>query len=151
MTNPSTKEKWQKVKEALEALALRIVTEPGVEADDVIGTLAEQATRKGFDVVIVSGDKDMMQLVNENVVLINTMTDTLSDEQGVVDKFGVRADQIVDWLALVGDSADNIPEVRGVGPVLRAGRSDRIRQAVGAEEVDLDRAVERGVEGHGRR
>lgn len=80
-----------------------------VEADDVIGTLARQAGDKGRFTLISTGDKDMAQLVNEHVMLINTMTDTLMDPEGVEKKFGVKPNQIIDYLALMGDSSDNIP------------------------------------------
>ena len=89
---------------------------PGVEADDVIGTLAVQATEAGLNTIISTGDKDMAQLVNANVSLINTMNNTTTDEQGVMDKFGVKPTQIIDYLALVGDSSDNIPGVPSCGP-----------------------------------
>jgi len=97
-------------------LGLPMLIEPGVEADDVIGTLAAQATEKGLKTIISTGDKDMAQLVNEHVSLINTMTNTTMDEAGVVEKFGVRPDQIIDYLALVGDTSDNIPGVPSCGP-----------------------------------
>jgi len=89
---------------------------PGVEADDVIGTLAVQATEAGLNTIISTGDKDMAQLVNANVSLINTMNNTTTDVQGVVDKFGVKPEQIIDYLALVGDTSDNIPGVPSCGP-----------------------------------
>ncbi len=92
---------------------LRIV---GVEADDVIGTLATRAAAAGEQVLISTGDKDMAQLVNERITLINTMSDTLLDRAGVKAKFDVYPEQIIDYLALVGDSSDNIPGVDKVGP-----------------------------------
>jgi DNA polymerase-1 len=98
------------------ALGFPILRIDGVEADDVIGTLALQAAADGMDVVVSTGDKDLAQLVGPNVTLINTMTNSRLDPDGVVQKFGVRADQIVDWLALVGDSIDNIPGVEKCGP-----------------------------------
>ncbi|MCO6412783.1 MAG: DNA polymerase I [Thiogranum sp.] len=98
------------------AMGMPLLQVEGVEADDVIGTLAQQATAAGWETVISTGDKDLAQLVNDNVTLINTMTDTRLDEAGVVDKFGVRPEQIIDYLALVGDTSDNIPGVPGVGP-----------------------------------
>ncbi len=100
----------------IRAMGLPLLQVSGVEADDVIGTLSEQATRECWPTVISTGDKDLAQLVNPHVVLINTMTDSLTDEQGVIDKFGVNADQIVDFLALVGDKVDNIPGIPKVGP-----------------------------------
>jgi len=88
----------------------------GVEADDVIGTLAAQATAQGIDTLISTGDKDMAQLVSPHVGLVNTMTNTYLNEDGVLGKFGVRPNQIIDYLAIVGDTADNIPGVPGAGP-----------------------------------
>ncbi len=97
-------------------MGLPLLIESGVEADDVIGTLAAEATRMGMQTLISTGDKDLMQLVNEHVTLINTMGDIRTDVQGVMDKFGVRPEQIIDFLALVGDTADNIPGVYKCGP-----------------------------------
>ncbi|TCV96052.1 DNA polymerase I [Luteibacter rhizovicinus] len=98
------------------ALGFPILCVPGVEADDVIGTLAVQAAAKGIDVIISTGDKDFAQLVNQHIVLINTMTNTTMDIDGVVSKFGVRPEQIVDFLSLMGDSVDNVPGVEKCGP-----------------------------------
>src|SRR6201994_3344283 len=98
------------------AMGLPILRVEGVEADDVIGTLALQAAAAGMDVIISTGDKDLAQLVNPNVKLINTMTNSTLDEAGVMTKFGVRPNQIIDYLALVGDSVDNIPGVEKCGP-----------------------------------
>ena len=106
----------QPIHDIIEALGLPLLVIPDVEADDVIGTLATQATEQKLDVIVSTGDKDMAQLVNEHVTLMNTMTNTFMDEQGVVEKFGVRPDQIIDYLALVGDSVDNIPGVPKCGP-----------------------------------
>jgi len=102
--------------QVVQHMGMPIMIVPGVEADDVIGTLAVQATKSGLNTVISTGDKDMAQLVNANVSLVNTMTNTAMDEQGVVDKFGVKPDQIIDYLALVGDTSDNIPGVPSCGP-----------------------------------
>ncbi|MFC7158909.1 5'-3' exonuclease H3TH domain-containing protein [Pseudidiomarina halophila] len=99
----------------VKALGLPLLCIDNVEADDVIGTLARQAGDQGRFTLISTGDKDMAQLVNEHVMLINTMTDTLLDEQGVVDKYGVQPQQIIDYLALMGDSSDNIPGLPKVG------------------------------------
>ena len=98
------------------ALGVPILRVAGVEADDVIGTLALQAAAEGLDVTVSTGDKDLAQLVGPRVKLVNTMTNYTLDPDGVVQKFGVRPDQIVDYLALVGDSADNIPGVPKCGP-----------------------------------
>ncbi|MDA0788487.1 MAG: DNA polymerase I [Proteobacteria bacterium] len=104
------------IHEIIRLMGVPILMEDGVEADDVIGTLASQAIGEGMNVLISTGDKDMAQLVNANVTLINTMTESVMDETGVVDKFGVKPTQIVDYLALVGDTSDNIPGVPKCGP-----------------------------------
>jgi DNA polymerase-1 len=98
------------------ALGFPVLQVPGVEADDVIGTLAKQAAESGLPVLISTGDKDMGQLVNAQVTLVNTMSGTLLDRDGVKRKFGVWPEQMIDYLALVGDSSDNIPGVSGIGP-----------------------------------
>jgi len=98
------------------AMGLPCLIVDGVEADDVIGTLATQATQAGMDTVISTGDKDMAQLVDNHVTLINTMTDTVLDSSGVSKKFGVAPHQIIDYLTLTGDTSDNIPGIPGVGP-----------------------------------
>jgi len=104
------------IHEIVRAMGLPLLIVDEVEADDVIGTLANEATSKGIDVVISTGDKDMAQLVSDHVTLINTMTDTRMDREGVVEKFGVKPEQIIDYLALVGDKVDNIPGVNKCGP-----------------------------------
>ena len=100
----------------IRAMGLPLIMESGVEADDVLGALAKQAEQQGYDVIISTGDKDMAQLVNEHIILENTMSNSRLDIQGVKDKFGVRPDQIIDYLALMGDTVDNIPGVPKVGP-----------------------------------
>ncbi|MCK5649706.1 MAG: DNA polymerase I, partial [Gammaproteobacteria bacterium] len=102
--------------ELIKALGFPLIAIPGVEADDVIGTLAVQAAQQGFDVVISTGDKDMAQLVNEQVSLVDTMKNQIMDIDGVKKKFGVTPEQIRDYLALIGDTSDNIPGVAKVGP-----------------------------------
>ncbi|MCE2571050.1 DNA polymerase I [Motilimonas eburnea] len=99
----------------IRALGLPMIIHEGVEADDVIGTLARQASAQGIPTLISTGDKDMAQLVDEHVLLINTMTNTVLDRDGVVEKFGVGPELIIDYLALMGDKVDNIPGVPGVG------------------------------------
>ncbi|KPP99251.1 DNA polymerase I [Marinobacter sp. HL-58] len=106
----------QPIHDMVRAMGLPLLIVSGVEADDVIGTLADEATSKGIDVVVSTGDKDMAQLVSDHVTLINTMTDTRMDRDGVVEKFGIAPEQIVDYLALVGDKVDNIPGVNKCGP-----------------------------------
>ncbi|WP_299081941.1 DNA polymerase I [uncultured Paraglaciecola sp.] len=102
--------------EIIQAMGLPLLVIEGVEADDVIGTLASQASRLGIETVISTGDKDMAQLVTPHVRLINTMTNVEMDEAGVIEKFAVRPDQIIDYLALMGDKVDNIPGVDKCGP-----------------------------------
>ena len=102
--------------EAVAALGLPLLRVAGVEADDVIGTLAVQGSAAGFDVLISTGDKDMAQLVDPRITLVNTMSNTRLDREGVKAKFDVFPEQIIDYLALVGDSSDNIPGITGVGP-----------------------------------
>ncbi|MDX3775513.1 DNA polymerase I [Chromatiaceae bacterium AAb-1] len=99
----------------IEAMGLPLLCVSGVEADDVIGTLARQASQAGRHTLISTGDKDMAQLVDQHVTLINTMTSTLLDPEGVVEKFGVTPELVIDYLALMGDKVDNIPGLPGVG------------------------------------
>jgi len=106
----------QPLHDLIRAMGLPLIMESGVEADDVIGALTHLAVDAGFQVVISTGDKDMAQLVSDQVTLENTMSNTVTDVQGVIDKFGVTPAQIIDYLALMGDSADNIPGVPKVGP-----------------------------------
>ena len=98
------------------ALGFPILRVTGVEADDVIGTLAKQAHEHGIDVLISTGDKDLAQLVRPGIKLINTMTNTTMDNAGVVEKFGVKPEQIIDFLSLTGDTVDNVPGVTKCGP-----------------------------------
>ncbi|MEE8388566.1 MAG: DNA polymerase I [Acidiferrobacterales bacterium] len=104
------------VHKVVEAMGLNLLVVEGVEADDVIGTLATQAADEGRQVTISSGDKDLMQLVNQRVNMVDTMKDVIYDHDGVVAKFGVPPDRMIDYLTLVGDTSDNIPGVPGVGP-----------------------------------
>ncbi|QPK62091.1 DNA polymerase I [Methylomonas sp. LL1] len=106
----------QPLHELIKSLGLPLIIEHGVEADDVLGSLAQNAARQGFDVVISTGDKDMAQLVTERITLENSMTNTRMDIAGVEEKFGVKPEQIIDYLALMGDAVDNIPGVPKVGP-----------------------------------
>ncbi|WP_194090971.1 DNA polymerase I [Vibrio hibernica] len=99
----------------IRAMGLPLICVPGVEADDVIGTLATQASKMGMPVLISTGDKDMAQLVDDNVTLINTMTNVVMDREGVIEKFELPPELIIDYLALMGDKVDNIPGVPGVG------------------------------------
>ena len=110
------REQIEPLYELIKAMGLPMLIIDGVEADDVIGTLAKQSAEAGMDCLISTGDKDMAQLVNKHVTLMNTMDNTTLDQQGVVDKFGIPPELIIDYLALMGDSSDNIPGVPKVGP-----------------------------------
>ena len=110
------REQIEPIHEIIRAMGLPLLIVPDVEADDVIGTLAAQATAKRRETVVSTGDKDMAQLVTDHVTLVNTMTDTTLDRDGVTEKFGVTPEQIIDYLALIGDPVDNIPGVPKVGP-----------------------------------
>ncbi|MYN07293.1 DNA polymerase I [Pseudoduganella aquatica] len=104
------------IHEAVRAMGWPILMVEGVEADDVIGTLCVDAVKVGLDVVVSTGDKDLAQLVNPNVMLINTMTNEKMDEAGVLAKFGVPPNRIIDYLTLIGDTVDNVPGVAKCGP-----------------------------------
>ncbi len=106
----------QPIHDIVRAMGLPLLIIDGVEADDVIGTLAQRATAKSIKTLVSTGDKDLAQLVNEHTTLMNTMTNEILDFDGVVAKFGVKPDQIIDLLALMGDKSDNIPGVPSVGP-----------------------------------
>ena len=100
----------------IQALGLPLIIKEGYEADDVIATLAKKAKQEGFHVLISTGDKDLAQIVNSHVTLVNTMTNRLLDPHGVEEKFGVPPEKIIDYLTLTGDNTDNIPGVPKVGP-----------------------------------
>ena len=104
------------IHEIIKRMGVPLLIVDGVEADDVIGTLAARATEQKLDVLISTGDKDMAQLVNNHITLVNTMNEVVMNPEGVVEKFGVRPNQIIDYLALVGDTSDNIPGVPKCGP-----------------------------------
>ncbi|MBK4736518.1 DNA polymerase I [Noviherbaspirillum pedocola] len=104
------------IHEAVRAMGWPILAVEGIEADDVIGTLAVEAAKHGMKVVVSTGDKDLAQLVNDHVTLVNTMSNETLDRAGVIEKFGVPPERIVDYLSLVGDTVDNVPGVAKVGP-----------------------------------
>ena len=106
----------QPILEAVEAMGLPLLRVEGVEADDVIGTFCRRGVQAGRTILVSTGDKDLAQLVGDGVTLVNTMNDSWLDRDGVIEKFGVRPEQIVDYLALIGDTSDNIPGVPRVGP-----------------------------------
>ena len=110
------REQIEPIHNIIKAMGIPLLSISGVEADDVIGSLANQATEQAIDVVISTGDKDMAQLVSDHVSLINTMNNATMDREGVIEKFGVRPEQIIDYLALMGDKSDNIPGVNMCGP-----------------------------------
>jgi DNA polymerase-1 len=113
---PDLAQQIEPIHEAVRLLGWPVLMVPGIEADDAIGTISCMAAKGGFDVVISTGDKDLAQLVNERVTLINTMSNERLDVAGVLEKFGVPPERIVDYLTLIGDSVDNIPGVEKVGP-----------------------------------
>ncbi len=115
-TPPDLLHQWPIIVEMVKAMGLPTLSVSGVEADDVIGTLAKIGEAAGHEVLIVTSDKDMAQLVNERVKLVDTMKNRVMDPAGVVEKFGVPPERIVDYLALIGDTSDNIPGVPSVGP-----------------------------------
>ena len=115
-TPPDLSMQFEPLLALLKAMGLPIISISGVEADDVIATLALQAAAQGLEVLISTGDKDMAQLVNQHISLINTMSNERLDPAAVEAKFGIRPDQIIDYLSLVGDSADNVPGVHKCGP-----------------------------------
>lgn len=134
------------IHQIIQAMGLPLLIVDGVEADDVIGTLAVQAAAQQQDVVISTGDKDMAQLVGEHVTLVNTMTETNMDRQGVIDKFGVPPELIIDYLALIGDKSDNIPGVPGVGEKTALGMLQGIGD-LDAIYADLEKIRELGFRG----
>ncbi|MDQ6679505.1 MAG: DNA polymerase I [Pseudomonadota bacterium] len=113
---PDLAQQIEPIVEAVKLLGWPVLTVPGIEADDAIGTISCMAAKGGFDVVISTGDKDLAQLVNDKVTLINTMSNERLDAAGVAVKFGVSPERIVDYLALIGDAVDNVPGVDKVGP-----------------------------------
>jgi DNA polymerase-1 len=135
---------------AVEALGLPLLRIEGVEADDVIGTLARRAGAQGLQVLISTGDKDMAQLVDERITLVNTMTDSRLDREGVKVKFDVYPEQIVDYLALVGDASDNIPGVPKVGPKTAAKWLNQYRTLDNLLEHqgDIEGKVGESLRGH---
>lgn len=104
------------IKEVVRGLSISILEKQGVEADDIIGTLTVQASSKGWRTAVISGDKDLMQLVDENITMIDTMKDKTYDVAAVKERFGVGPDKVVEILGLMGDTSDNIPGVPGIGP-----------------------------------
>ena len=104
------------IKDVVRGLSISVLEKQGVEADDIIGTLAKQASKRDWRTAVISGDKDLMQLVDENVTMIDTMKDKTYDVAAVKEKFGVGPDKVVEILGLMGDTSDNIPGVPGIGP-----------------------------------
>ena len=132
---------------AVRALGLPLLCVDGVEADDVIGTLARQSADAGRAVVISTGDKDMAQLVDEHITLVNTMTNTVMDIQGVHDKFGIGPELIIDYLALMGDKVDNIPGVPGIGEKTALGLLTGVGGGLDVIYNSLDKVPELPIRG----
>ncbi|TVP90791.1 MAG: DNA polymerase I [Pseudomonadaceae bacterium] len=132
---------------SVRALGLPLLCIEGVEADDVIGTLARQSAAAGREVVISTGDKDMAQLVDEHITLVNTMTGTVMDIQGVHDKFGLGPELIIDYLALMGDKVDNIPGVPGVGEKTALGLLTGIGGGLDVLYANLEQVRELPIRG----
>lgn len=136
----------QPLHDIIRALGIPLVVIEGVEADDVIGTLAVAASKANQKVLISTGDKDMAQLVDDNIMLINTMNNTLLDHDAVIEKYGIPPELIIDYLALMGDSADNIPGVAGVGEKTALG----LLQGIGSMAeiyANLDKVAELPIRG----
>ncbi|ACO03074.1 MAG TPA: 5'-3' exonuclease [Persephonella sp.] len=105
-----------KIKEIIKLWGIKILEIPGYEADDIIATIAKKAVDKGFEVIIVTPDKDMMQLIDEKVFILNPVTGEIFNREKVKEKYGIYPEQFVDYLSMIGDTVDNIIGVRGVGP-----------------------------------
>ena len=136
----------QPLHDIIRALGIPLLVIEGVEADDVIGTLAVSASKANQKVLISTGDKDMAQLVDDNIMLINTMNNTLLDRDAVIEKYGIPPELIIDYLALMGDSADNIPGVAGVGEKTALG----LLQGIGSMAeiyANLDKVAELPIRG----
>ena len=136
----------QPLHDIIRALGIPLLVIEGVEADDVIGTLAVTASKANQKVLISTGDKDMAQLVDDNIMLINTMNNTLLDREAVIEKYGIPPELIIDYLALMGDSADNIPGVAGVGEKTALG----LLQGIGSMAeiyANLDKVAELPIRG----
>ncbi|MFP4138236.1 MAG: DNA polymerase I [Halomonas sp.] len=133
--------------QCVKALGLPLLCIEGVEADDVIGTLARQATEAGRDAVISTGDKDMAQLVNAHITLVNTMKGETLDVDGVKEKFGLPPERIIDFLALMGDKVDNIPGVPGVGEKTALGLLQGVGGGLDAIYADLEKVKTLGFRG----
>ena len=136
----------QPLHDIIRALGIPLLVIEGVEADDVIGTLAVAASKANQKVLISTGDKDMAQLVDDNIMLINTMKNTLLDRDAVIEKYGIPPELIIDYLALMGDSADNIPGVAGVGEKTALG----LLQGIGSMAeiyANLDKVAELPIRG----
>lgn len=150
-----------KIKEIIKLLGIKILEIPGYEADDIIATLSKKAENRSFEVIIVTPDKDMNQLIDQHIKIFNPMKEEIVDTQKVIEKYGVSPQQFIDYLVLVGDSIDNIPGIKGVGPKTAAsllqefGSIDRILEnkdklkgklkesfaAVSKEDIQLVRSL----------
>src|SRR5208283_2007209 len=125
------------IKDVVRSLSISVLEKQGVEADDIIGTLAQQASKRGWRTAVISGDKDLMQLVDENVTMIDTMKDKTYDVTAVKERFGVGPDKVVEILGLMGDTSDNIPGVQGIGPKT----AQRLIEEYGTVEAVIENAA----------
>lgn len=104
------------IKQIVQLMGIKILEMEGFEADDIIATVAKKAASEGYEVIVVSPDKDMLQLVSQNIKVFNPVSETLYDQQKVMEKYGIKPSQFVDYLAMIGDSSDNVPGIKGIGP-----------------------------------
>jgi len=134
-TPPDLRQQWDRIRQVVLAFDIPMIEQEGVEADDILGTLARKLEDRGYDVILVTGDKDFCQLVTEHAVLLDTMKDKVTDIQGVMDRYGVTPAHVADILGLAGDSSDNIPGVPGIG--------EKSATKVVAALGDVDQVIER--------
>lgn len=104
------------IKQVIQLMGIKILQVEGFEADDIIATVTKKAADEGYEVIVVSPDKDMLQLVSQNIKVFNPVSEILYDEDKVVEKYGINPSQFVDYLSMIGDSSDNIPGIKGIGP-----------------------------------
>ncbi len=141
-TPDELKSQIPKIKKILKLWGIKVLEIPGYEADDLIATLAKKAEEKGFEVIIVTPDKDMLQLVNQNIKVLNPINEYLFDREKVKEKYGIYPEQFVDYLSLIGDTVDNIIGVHGVGPKTAQKLLEKFQNIEGIYE-NLDQLKEK--------